>query len=260
MKKCCRGVSRPLFSAIGASALVFAVIAVAPAADATGTRSTLRIEAGLSTNYDFARLVLRDGGWPTSANNTTVLTQWMRAEEPTSRWWNRDNPLNNGLGSGGGSGLGSYRSVLIAAFDVARNLENPSYGYPLVARDLAVSAKPATTSRAIWRSSWASGHYGQGANWDTLPVPSVAAPPSVWRDPGACPTSYGAGQIGPCGRGFSTSGSSWHSGAPGGAVGDERGIFERSALPRDRDVEAGALLGALRGLGIHPGHVRRRRG
>src|ERR1019366_7458853 len=142
---------------------------LAPAAQATGV--TLRIAAGLSTNYDFARLVLEDGGWPTSANNTIVLTQWLRAEEPTSRWWNRDNPLNNGLGSGGGSGLGSYRSVVVAAFDVAKNLENPSFGYPLVAHDLAASVQSGTTARAIWRSDWASGHYGRGADWDTSPVP-----------------------------------------------------------------------------------------
>jgi len=214
-----RDASRPLLTAIGASALAFAVMAVAPAAQATGP--TLRIAAGLSTNYDFARLVLADGGWPTSANNTTVITQWLRSEEPTSRWWNRDNPLNNGLGSGGGSGLGSYRSVVVAAFDVARNLENPSFGYPLVVRDLAASAQSGTTARAIWRSSWASGHYGQGANWGTSPVPSVGSPPGVWRDPGTCPIPYPAGEIGPCGRGFSTVGSSWRSGAPNGVAGDE---------------------------------------
>ncbi len=219
MRKLGRGATRPLLAAVAACALAFTVVSVAPAAQATG--ATLRIAAGLSTNYDFARLVLEDGGWPTSANNTVVLTQWLRAEEPTSRWWNRDNPLNNGLGSGGGSGLGSYGSVVVAAFDVARNLENPAYGYPLVARDLALSAPPGATVRAIWRSDWAAGHYGRGADWDTSPVPSVASPPGVWRDPGTCPTAYPAGEMGPCGRGFSTSGSSWHSGAPSGVVGDE---------------------------------------
>lgn len=211
--------TRPLSAVVVTSTLALAVVGVAPAAQATG--ATLRIAAGLSTNYDFARLVLEDGDWPTSANNTIVLTQWLRAEEPTSRWWDRDNPLNNGLGSGGGSGLGSYRSVEVAAFDVARNLEDRSYGYPMVVHDLAESVQPGTTARAIWRSDWASGHYGQGADWDTSPVPSVASPPGAWRDPGTCPTAYPVGEIGPCGRGFSTSGSSWHSGAPSGVVGDE---------------------------------------
>jgi hypothetical protein len=211
--------SRPLSVAIGAAVVAAVVAAAAPAALAS--RTTLRGTAGLSTNYDFARLVLEDGGWPTSANNTIVLTQWLRSEEPTSRWWNRDNPLNNGLGSGGGSGLGSYSSVVVAALDVARNLENPSYGYPLVARDLAASAAPGTTSRAIWRSDWSSGHYGRGADWATEPVPSVTAPSAAWLDTAACPTAYPAGVVGPCGRGFSASGPLWRSGAPSGLRGHE---------------------------------------
>ena len=214
-----RGASRPLLVVVGTAALAIASLAAVPAARATGT--TQRSAAGLSTNYDFARLVLQHGGWPASANNIAVLTQWLRAEEPTSRWWNRDNPLNNGLGSGGGRGLGSYRSVVAASFYVAQNLESPLYGYPMVARDLAASAQPGSTSRAIWRSDWASGHYGFGADWDTSPVPSVVAPPSVWSDPESCPTTYPSGEVGPCGRGFSTSGTSWRSGSPGGMAGDE---------------------------------------
>jgi hypothetical protein len=181
--------------------------------------------AGLATNYDFARLVLRDGGWPVSVNNVTVLTQWLRAEEPPTHWWDRDNPLNNGLGSGGGSGLGSYGSVVTAAYDVARNLENPAYGYPLVARDLRASALPGSTARAIWRSSWAGGHYGWGADWATTPVPSVTAPPTAWRSPTACPIAYSAGVVGPCGAGFSAAGPSWRSGAPGGVEGQELWAF-----------------------------------
>jgi hypothetical protein len=204
--------------AVGAAVVACAVVA-APAAQATTT--TFQVAAGLSTNYDFARLVLEDGGWPTSANNTTVLTQWLRAEEPTATWWDRDNPLNNGLGSGGGSGLGSYSSVVVAAFDVAKNLANPAYGYPMVVRDLATSAAPGTTSRAIWRSNWSAGHYGRGADWDTSPVPSVASPAAAWLDPASCPTAYPAGEVGPCGRGFSALGPAWRSGAPDGMRGHE---------------------------------------
>ena len=219
MRKSLRDASRPVLVVVAASVLALGALALAPAAQGTG--SPLRVAAGLSTNYDFARQVLADGGWPASVNNTTVLTQWLRAEEPTSRWWNRDNPLNNGLGSGGGSGLGSYRSVVLAASEVARNLENSAYGYPLVARDLAGSAPPSATARAIWRSSWAAGHYGRGADWDTSPVASVAAPAVVWRDPAECPAAYSRGEVGPCGRGFSATGSAWRSGAPGGVEGDE---------------------------------------
>lgn len=135
---------------------------------------------GLSTNYDWAALVLRDGSWPVSSNNVTVITQWMASEEPPSNWWNRNNPLNNGLGSGGGSGLGSYSDLATAAYYVALNLESSSFGYPAIAGDLAASAAPSVTAAAIWNSQWASGHYGYGTNWYSGTVASVAAPASAW--------------------------------------------------------------------------------
>ena len=214
-----RGRSR-LLCAAAATTLALCLAAAIPWSSSDAAVSLAG--TGLSTNYDFAHLVLRDGGWPVSANNVTVLTQWLRSEEPTSAWWDRDNPLNNGLGSGGGSGLGSYSSVVTAAYDVARNLENPGYGYPQIARDLRLSMAPSTTARAIWRSSWAAGHYGFGADWGTSPVPAVPAPPSAWRSPTACPIAYPAGVVGPCGRGFTTRGGSWNAASPQG--------IERQAL------------------------------
>ena len=80
-------------------------------------------DPGESTNFDWARLVLKDGGWAQSSNNITVITQWMDSEEPVDDWWDRNNPLNNGLGSGGGEGLGSYSNLVVAAHYVALNLE-----------------------------------------------------------------------------------------------------------------------------------------
>lgn len=134
---------------------------------------------GHSTNVDWARVVLQDGGWPTSANNIAVLTQWMDSEESPAHWWNRNNPLNNGLGSGGGAGLGSYPDLLTAAHYVAENLHGGS-SYASVVRDLASSAPPTTTAAAIWDSPWASSHYGYGGSWHSGTVPTVAAPASAW--------------------------------------------------------------------------------
>ena len=135
--------------------------------------------AGLSTNYDFARLVLRDGGWPVTSNNVTVITQWMTSEEPTSNWFDRDNPLNNGLGSGGGAGLGSYPNLHTAAYYIAKNLSTRQFGYGAVVDDLKASAAPSTTARAIWDSDWASSHYGYGRSWATATAPTVATPRGV---------------------------------------------------------------------------------
>ena len=168
-------------------------------------------------------------------------------EEPPTNWWNRDNPLNNGLGSGGGSGLGSYGSVVTAAYYVALNLKNPAYGYPAIAHDLRTSAPVPRTDLAIWRSSWAAGHYGRGADWGTSPVPSVPSPADAWRSPTRCPIPYPAGVIGPCGRGFATTGSTWHSGAPKGIRGQELWAFSSGAEGQDTATWAASLpAGAYR--------------
>jgi hypothetical protein len=148
----------------------------------------------MSTDFDWATLALEDGGWPTSSNNVTVITQWMASENcvPTTStcpypWWNRNNPLNNGLGSGGGDGTGSYENLVIAAYYVALNLEASNYGYPQIAADLAASAAPSATATAIEDSDWAASHYGYGSGWHSSAVQSIAAPASAWGNGGREP-------------------------------------------------------------------------
>ncbi len=167
-----------------------------------------------STNYDWARLVLTDGGWPLTYNNVTVITDWMTSEEPTSNWWDRNNPLNNGYGSGGGAGLGSYANLAIAAYDVAANLSynpanptsntgNSGLGYAAIVADFAASAPVTTTAKAIQYSYWAGGQYSKnppcgpvkmpsvtcdGAKFynnsgTATAVPTVAAPTTAWSGP-----------------------------------------------------------------------------
>ncbi len=135
---------------------------------------------GESTNFDWARWVLHDLNAPESKNNITVLTQWMTSEEPTSDWWDRNNPLNNGLGSGGGAGLGSYSNLLVAAHYVALNLKDGTADYGAIVADLKASAAPSATARAIWDSPWAASHYGYGSAWHSGSVGTVAAPRSAW--------------------------------------------------------------------------------
>lgn len=146
---------------------------------------------GKSTNYDWAKQMLADGNWPQSSNNVTVITQWMSSEEPPSDWWNRNNPLNNGYGSGGGSGLGSYANLISAADYAAQNLLLGTSNYGAIVRDFASSAAPATTAQAIIDSPWSCGHYSgsSGCNSNTSQwgaafnhgsVASMAAPASAW--------------------------------------------------------------------------------
>lgn len=131
------------------------------------------------SNHDWARLVLIDGGWPLTDDNVEVILRWMRQENGPDNWWNRNNPLNNGHGSGGGSGLGSYDSLVTAAAMAAENLQLRSFYVDIVAA-LERGDDADATARAIWASPWASSHYGNGSHWSTAPVPVVAAPADAW--------------------------------------------------------------------------------
>jgi hypothetical protein len=130
------------------------------------------------TNYDWAKLVLLDGGFPMTDANVTVMTRWMRQENGANDWWNRNNPLNNGLGSGGGGGTGSYANLVVAAQYLAKNLRRPMFASIAAAFDS--NAPTATIESAIWYSGWATGHYANGAHWHYTPVEVVKAPAGAW--------------------------------------------------------------------------------
>ncbi|WP_235500201.1 hypothetical protein [Leifsonia sp. Root227] len=129
------------------------------------------------TNADWAKLVLMFGGWPQTDANVQVMLRWMRQENGPPDWWNRNNPLNNGYGSGGGAGLGSYPDLTTAAEYAAKNLQR---GYPGIVAGLTAGTSADATAAAIWASPWATSHYGNGSHWSTAPVQLVKAPASAW--------------------------------------------------------------------------------
>lgn len=132
-----------------------------------------------ATNYDWAKMVLLLAGLPITDNNVTVFVRWMRQENYVDAWWNRNNPLNNGWGSGGGGGLGSYDSLVIAAENAAEAL-NTNGGYSGIVAAFAADSPTAVTEAAIWASPWASGHYNNGAHWSYAEVPVITAPAEAW--------------------------------------------------------------------------------
>lgn len=146
--------------------------------DAYSATSGIQELAADGTNYDWAELVLSSAGWPTSDNNVTVLVRWMRQENGPPDWWNRNNPLNNGLGSGGGGGTGTYANLEVAAQKAAENLQRPAFRTIAVA--LGESAPTGVTEQAIWASPWSTSHYGNGTHWSYTPVPTVKAPAGAW--------------------------------------------------------------------------------
>jgi hypothetical protein len=131
------------------------------------------------TNRDWAQLVLLSGGWPQTETNITVIMRWMRQENGTNNWWNRNNPLNNGWGSGGGGGTGRYANLVIAAQKAAEAL-NSLVGYRPIIAAFAANADSATIESAIWNSPWASGHYANGGHWSYAEVPVVKSPAGTW--------------------------------------------------------------------------------
>ena len=149
------------------------------------TRDSYSVTPGIpsfarsGTNRDWAKIVLLSGGWPITEANVTVFVRWMRQENGPNDWWNRNNPLNNGWGSGGGGGTGSYPNLVVAAQKAAENLQRHP-GYVAIVAALAAAAPTEVTEQAIWASPWASGHYANGARWQYSPVPVVKAPADAW--------------------------------------------------------------------------------
>jgi len=147
--------------------------------DAFGTTTAYAMYSAGGTNIDWASLVLVYAGFPVTESNVTVFTRWMRQENGTNDWWNRNNPLNNGWGSGGGAGLGSYANLDLAAQNAAKALHgNP--GYAAIVAGFASSAPTAQIEQAIWASPWATSHYANGAHWSQAPVDVVTSPGGTW--------------------------------------------------------------------------------
>jgi len=131
------------------------------------------------TNHDWAGLVLLMGEFPLTDSNVTVVTRWMRQENYVDAWWTRNNPLNNGWGSGGGGGTGRYVHLVDAAENAAEAL-HALPRYREIVATLQASAPTDEVERAIWFSGWATGMYNNGAHWAYNDVPIVSAPPSAW--------------------------------------------------------------------------------
>lgn len=131
------------------------------------------------TNQDWAKLVLLLGGFPMTETNVTVFTRWMRQENGTDDWWNRNNPLNNGWGAPGEGGTGTNANLVIAAQNAADALHSIG-GYSGIVAAFMESSSTQSIEQAIWASSWASGHYDNGGHWSYAPVDIVTAPAGAW--------------------------------------------------------------------------------
>jgi hypothetical protein len=97
-------------------------------------------------------------GAPVSRNNLVVLVAWETAEFTSAKW----NPLATtypmpGATSYNSSGVRNYVSVQQGLQATKMTLDQSGLGYEPIVSDLAHSADPMDTARAINASSWCGG-------------------------------------------------------------------------------------------------------
>lgn len=128
------------------------------------------------TNYTWARQVLLDMG---ISNPTSLavddIAAWMPHEEPTSNWYDRNNPLNTSLGFPGSAGLNGYPSLTAGAQATADTLTGSS-SYSQVVADLQKGVNPNQFGADVQNTPWASSHYEYNLPGNMSLPPSVAAP------------------------------------------------------------------------------------
>lgn len=131
------------------------------------------------TNAGWAVLVLAFLGAPITQNNIDNFTTWMTGENAAVTWTGTagaNNPLNNGLGSGGGDGTGSYPDLVTAAYYAAKGVEGGIGGAAPIGAALMANAPFSVFHAATVSSGWAGSHYA-GSIYGGLT--SAAPPPAV---------------------------------------------------------------------------------
>lgn len=108
----------------------------------------------------WANCVLLLAGDPVNPTNTSNMLHWMAAENSgNSAWYQDNNPLNTGQGTGGGDGTGGAATLFQGAIDAADTLTTNNYGYPAIQAALRASAPLPVFAAAVGNSQWASGKY-----------------------------------------------------------------------------------------------------
>jgi len=143
----------------------------------TGT-PVLQMQA---TNQAWATQLLQDLG-PTYVTQTNIenVLAWMASEEPPTNWFNNNNPLNI---NAGGTGSDTFSTLSDAAAASARVIMQPNMA--AIKNALASSVPYDQFKAAAVSSPWASGHYGGGAAFASLGVPTVSAAGKTLGNPSA---------------------------------------------------------------------------
>lgn len=159
------------------------------------------------SNYLWAAMVITLAGATPTQNNVDNFVSWMTAENGAATWTGtagRNNPLNNGLGSGGGAGLGSYPDLFTAAEFAAKGINGGIQGAAPIGAALKANAPFSVFHAATIQSGWAQYHYA-GSGWasatspysvPTVTVADAAKHPSTHNPtPGAAVPGGGTGNV-----------------------------------------------------------------
>lgn len=125
---------------------------------------------------------------PIDANTVGDIAHWLPAEEPTSNWFDRNNPLNASLGTSASDGTASYPDLTTAAEYTAAMIDQTNMAgirAALAADDPVGSG----FSAAVVASPWASGHYGGNPEAIASTTPGGGPAPAGSGTPGAVPAN-----------------------------------------------------------------------
>jgi hypothetical protein len=123
---------------------------------------------------------------PIDSNTVGDILHWMPAEEPTSDWWDRNNPLNSSVGTSASDGTGSYPDLATGAYYAAGMIDQSNMAgiRQALAADDPVGGG---FSAGVVASPWASGHYGGNPEAIASTSPGGGAAPAASGAPGSLP-------------------------------------------------------------------------
>ena len=133
----------------------------------------------MSTNFDWAELVIAKAGKPTTQNNIDNVARWMVAEEPPGSWYHACDPLNvNNLAE---HDVESFPDLTTAA--IATSAVILQSNMAPIADALAENAPLSQFSAACAVAPWSTGGYhGRPGDIAGIPVPPAVEAPG-WTSP-----------------------------------------------------------------------------
>ena len=132
----------------------------------------------MTTNYEWAGMVLLAAGLPVTENNEANIVRWMAAEQPDSDWWNGThlNPLDVADYSNNSYGFPSLAAAANATAAVIRQ-SNMAVIYDVLARNGGLADFSAACAASPWSTGGYHGHPDAIASIPQQPV--VTAPGTV---------------------------------------------------------------------------------